>query len=247
MESNVTTLGICQEDARAECLLKSNEAYADLQRVFLRSFNVFNDAMQGIWNNYELMTDQSEGGVHRIIAGSGDEGVREREIFESILSVVSVSLTPIKRMIFEGSYVSACVLLRNSVEATIQLRKVLEGQYKTGEIGRISKEDERIRKIYGEITGLAHLFNDVFLSDVTKGHSANQNHELLTPMFRVLTPQFNFGLGQALFALHIICTVEAMSRINMYFKTYIPQKKLSEENLGQLEMCRAAAWQIFAD
>ena len=243
----MTTLGICQEGARAECLLKSNEAYADLNCVFLQSFRVFNDAMQGIWNNYELMTDQTEDGVHRIIAGSGDKGIREREIFESILSVVSVSLTPIKKMIFEGSYVSACVLLRHSIEATIQLRKVLDGQYKTGEIARISKEDERIRKIYSEITGLAHLSDDIFLSNVTKGHSANQNYELLTPMFRVLTPQFNFDLGQALFALHIICTIEAMSRINMYFETYIPQKKLSKDNIFQLEKCRAAAWQIFTE
>lgn len=66
-------------------------------------------------------------------------------------------------------------------------------------------------------------------------------------MFRVLTPQFNFDLGQALFALHIICTIEAMSRINMYFEIYIPQKKLSEDNIFQLEKCRAAAWQIFTE
>ena len=218
MESEFITLGICQEDARAECLKRSGEEFIELQKVFYRVFGVFNDAMQGIWNNYQLMTDQTNEGGLRIIAGSGDEGVREREIFESILSVVSISLTPIKRLIFEGAYVSSCILLRNSIEATIQLRKVLDGKFKSKETPRISREDDRIKTIYGEITGLAHLSDDVFLSDVTKGRSSNKTHELLTPMFRVLTPQFNSGLGKALFALHIICTVEAICRINMYLE-----------------------------
>lgn len=78
MESKSLTLGICQEAARAECLKRSNEEFLCLQKVLHRAFRVFNDTMQGIWNNFELMTDQSQSGAHRIIAGSGNEGVRER-------------------------------------------------------------------------------------------------------------------------------------------------------------------------
>ena len=247
MESEFIALGICQEEARAECLKKSGEEFVELQKVFYRVFRVFNDAMQGIWNNYQLMTDQTHDGVHRIIAGSGEEGVREREIFESILSVVSISLTPIKKLIFEGAYVSSCALLRNSIEATIQLRKVLDGKFKSKETPRISREDDRIKKIYGQITGLAHLSDDVYLSNVTKGRSATQTHELLTPMFRVLTPQFNAILGRELFALHIICTIEAICRINMYLQAHIPSRTLSEDHLGLLEECRAQAWLVFRE
>lgn len=159
--------------------------------------------------------------------------------------MVSLSLTPIKRLIFEGSYVSACVLLRNSIEATIQLRKVLDGKYKAREIARISNEDERIRRIYSKITGLAHLSDDVFLSDVTKTRPSNQTDELLTPMLRILSPQFDHDLGKSLFSLHIICTTEAVYRINLYLKNHIPSKRISDKNLSLLGNCRAAAWQTF--
>ncbi len=242
MESEFVTLGICQEDARLKCLKKSEAELGQLQTVFFRVFRIFNDAMQGIWNNYELMTKRTGSGIHRILAGSGDDGVRDREIFESILSVFSLSLAPIKRLIFEGSYVSACTLLRANIETMVQLRKVLEGQYKRGQTPRITGEDERIRRIYSEITGLAHLSDDLFLSDVTKGHSAHENHELLTPLFRVLTPQFNFGLGESLFALHIVCSIEIILHISTYLETHIPSKKISDDNLNFLKECSETAW-----
>lgn len=246
MESEWVTLGICQTEARAQCLTESEAAFGQLQAVFFRVFRVFNDAMQGIWNNYLLMTQRTECGALRIIAGSGDEGVSEREIFESILSVFSLSILPVKRLIFEGSYVSACTLLRSNIETMVQLRKVLEGRYKRYETPRITGEDERIKRIYSEITGLAHLSDDVFLSNVTKGRSTNKSHELLTPLFRVLSPQFNLDLGGNLFALHIICSIEIILRINAYLEKNIPSRRIPEKDLGCLSECSELVWSRFS-
>lgn len=242
MESKIVTLGVCQEEARLKCFNKSEAEFGQLQAVFLSVFRIFSDAMQGIWNNYELMTKKTDYGTRRVLAGSGEDDVNNREIFESILSVFSLSLLPIKRLIFEGSYTSACVLLRANIESMVQLRKVLERQYKRGEVPRITGEDERIRRIYSEITGLAHLSDELFLSHVTKGHSAHDGDELLTPLFRVLTPQFNFGLGEPLFALHIVCSIETIVRINTYLETHIPCRKISESNLSFLKGCGETAW-----
>jgi hypothetical protein len=246
MESEFVTLGICQKEAKKECLKSSEAAFDELQSVFFRVFRIFNDAMQRIWNNHELMTQKTECGALRIIAGSGDEGVREREIFESILSVFSFSLLPVKQLIFEGSYVSACTLLRSNIETMVQLRKILEGRYKTGETPRVSREDESIRRIYSEITGLAHLSDDVFLSDVTKGRSANSNYEILTPLFKMLSPQFNSGLGASLFALHIICSIEIIFRVNSYLEKNIPGRSLSVKDLSDLRECSEFVWSRFA-
>jgi hypothetical protein len=239
---DIVTLGICQKDARLKCLNNSETKLTELQSTFYHVFKVFSDAMQGIWNNFELMTRKVDGGGHLILVGSMEDGVRDREIFESILSVFSLSITPIKNLIFEGSYVSACTLLRANIEVMIQLRNVLEGQYKTRATPRITREDKRIRKIYSEITGVAHLSDDLILSNLTKGHSAHENHELLTPMFRVLTPQFNFRFAEALFALHIACSVEIIFRINKYFETHMPDKKLSDRDLCCLKQCSEIAW-----
>jgi len=242
MESEFVTLGICQEDARLKCLKKSKAEFGELQVDFFRVFRVFNDAMQGIWNDYELMTKRVDGGGYLVLAGSEEDGVPDREIFESILSVFSLSLLPIKRLIFEGSYVSACTLLRANIEVMVQLRKVLEGNYKRKETPRVTREDERIKVIYGKITGLAHLSDDLFLSNVTRGHSAHENDELLTPLFRMLTPQFNSALGESLFALHIVCSIEIIFRINTYLETHMPSKQISVEELDCLRECSETVW-----
>ena len=241
MESEIVTLGICQEKARLKCIKKSTSEFKKLQAAFYEVFRIFNDAMQGIWNNYELII-QNENGIHRILATLEDDEANNRKIFESILSVFSLSLTPIKRLIFEGSYVSACTLLRANIEAMVQLRKVLRGQYKRRQTPRITEEDERIKRIYSKITGLAHLSDDLYLSDVTKGHSSIENDELLTPLLRVLTPQFNHNLGEGLFSLHIACSVEIIFRINTYLETHIPSKKISSESLSTLNECSKTAW-----
>lgn len=246
MESEYVTLGICQAEAKKGCIKKSEAAFREIQAIFFRVFRIFNDAMQRIWNNHELMTQKTECGVLLIIAGSGEEGVREREIFESILSVFSFSLLPVKQLIFEGSYVSACTLLRSNIETMVQLRKILDGRYKSGETPRVSGEDERIRKMYGEITGLAHLSDDVFLSKVTKGRSANSSYEILTPLFRMLSPQFNSALGANLFALHIICSIEIIFRVNSYLEKNIPDRSISEKDLNDLRECSEFVWLRFA-
>lgn len=242
MESEHITLGICQKNSRLKCLEKSKIEFNELQPVFFQVFDVFNDVMHGIWNNYELTVSKDEVGIHRILAASKESKIQNRIIFESILSVFSLSLIPIKNLIFEGSYISACTLLRSNIEAMVQLRKILEGRHKDGQIPRISEENEPLRRIYSKITGLAHLSDSPFLSNVTKGHSAIDSDELLTPLLRVLTPQFNSNLGEEIFALHITCSIEIILRINTYLETHIPSKRISEENLALLAEHNKTAW-----
>lgn len=246
MKPEYITLGICQADARSKCLKQSEASFDQLQDAFSRVFRVFNDAMQRIWNNYGLMVQKTECGSHRIIAGSGGEGVGDREIFESILSVFALSILPIRQLIFEGSYVSACTLLRSNIETMVQLRKVLKGEYKRGKTPKISGEDERIKRIYSEITGLAHLSDDLFLSDITKGHSAVESFDVVTPMFRVLAPQFNHGFGKCLFALHIICFMEIMALINEYLEKNIPGRSIPENDFQSLSGINEFLWSTFS-
>lgn len=243
MEIIFTTLGVCQDKARNKCVSRSKHELSDLNRTYAEVFNVVSDTLHQIWNNFELMTTTDwEGHGHLILNNSDMPGVSNREKFESILSVFTLGLSPIKTMIFEGSYVQSCTLLRSSIETMVQLKKILEDKYKDQQTPRISNLDEKLRRVYSDLTGLAHLSDSEVLSRITKG-SYDNGETLLTPLLRILTPQFNDGLSQVLFSIHIICTIETILLIDEYLNTNIPEKAIDSSVLERLKGQCVTIWE----
>ncbi|WP_156476499.1 hypothetical protein [Aeromonas enteropelogenes] len=242
MEKQFTTLGICQEKARNKCVTRSEHELSDLNRTYMEVFHVVSNTLHPIWNNFELMTTTDwEGPGHLILNNSGLPGVSNREKFESILSVFTLGLSPIKTMIFEGSYVQSCTLLRSSIETMVQLKKILEDKYIDKQTPRISNLDEKLRRIYSDLTGLAHLSDSEFLSHITKG-SYDNGEALLTPLLRTLTPQFNSGLSQFLFSIHIVCAIETILLIDEYLNTNVPEKAIDSSVLCRLKDQCVTIW-----
>gem|GEM_PF-2443298 len=208
-------------------------------------FRVVSDTLNPIWNNYELMTTKDWGGPGHLILNNSDmPGVSNREKFESILSVFALGLSPIKTMIFEGSYVQSCILLRSNIETMVQLKKILEDKYKDKQTPRISNLDEKLRRIYSDLTGLAHLADSEFLTYITKGKYDN-GEELLTPLLRTLTPQFNIDLSSFLFSIHIICSIETVLLIDEYLNKNIPEKVIDSSVLERLKEQCVTIWETY--
>lgn len=245
MEKQWTTLGICQEKARNKCVTRSEHELFDLNRTYKEVFSVVSNILNPIWNNFELMaTTDWEGPGYLLLINSGLPGVSNREKFESILSVFTLGLSPIKTMIFEGSYVQSCTLLRSSIETMVQLKKILEDKYIDKQTPKISNLDEKIRRIYSELTGLAHLSDSKFLSHITKGSYDYDNSEaLLTPLLRTLTPQFNSGLSQFLFSIHIVCAIETILLIAEYLNRNVSEKAIDGDVLCGLKDQCVTIWE----
>lgn len=242
MEEMFTTLGACQKKARHKCFNKSTEKLYSLQNIFIEVFKVVSNILDQICNDYRLMTTSDWGGPGLLILnGSGLPGVDNREKFESILSVFSLGLIPIKTLIFEGSYVQSCTLLRSSIEIMVQLREILDNKYKDKKTPKISGLDEKMRRIYSELTGLAHLSDSEFLSSVTKGNY-DSGEALLTPLFRVLTPQFNEGLSNILFSIHIVSSIEIILLIDEYINANISGNKIKRDTIEKLKVQSLTIW-----
>ncbi|WP_017216664.1 hypothetical protein [Pseudoalteromonas sp. NJ631] len=242
MENEFITLGICQEKSRRKCFNHSTKSLAELNKIFVEVFHVVSDTLHPIWNNFELMTTTDwDGPGYLILNGSGKPGVDNREKFESILSIFALGLSPVKKLIFEGAYVQSCTLLRSNIEIMVQLKKILEDKYVEKQTPRISNLDEKMRRIYSELTGLAHLSDSKFLSSITKG-SYYSGEALLTPLLRVLTPQFNEGLSKALFSIHVVCSIEIILLIDEYLNTNIPDKAIKRSVVERLKDQSVTIW-----
>ncbi|MBO0405766.1 hypothetical protein ACE1OG_06280 [Aeromonas hydrophila] len=245
MENSVTTLGVCQDKARNKCVSRSNYELSELNRTYVEVFHVVSDTLHPIWNNFNLITTADWGGPgYLILSNSNMPGISNREKFESILSVFALGLNSIKRMIFEGSYVQSCTLLRSSIETMVQLRKILEDKYVDKQTPRVSNLDEKLRRVYSDLTGLAHLSDSEFLSHITKG-SYDNGEALLTPLLRTLTPQFNDSLSQFLFSIHIVCAIETILLIDEYLNANIPQNAMNKSVVDRLKDQCLTIWKQY--
>lgn len=237
-----STLEICQDKAREKCIVQSEGSLVSLSNIFDDVLNVTSNTLNRIWNNYELMTTSDWGGAgDLILTGSGQPGIDNREKFESILSVFSLGLIPVKNMIYEGAYVQSSTLLRSNIEILVQLRKILDEKYEDNKTPRISHLDLNMRKIYSELTGLAHLSDSVFLANITKGNNVS-GEALLTPLQRTLTPYFNIGFSEGMFSLHIVTSIEIIFLIDEYLNSNILDNSVSEDTIERLRNYTLDIW-----
>jgi hypothetical protein len=235
-----STLDIAQSNAREQCISNSEKYLASLETEFSKVFQVTSDTLHGIWNNYELMVTSGEK-IHAILSGSELPGVDGREKFESILSAFCLGLTPIKDLIYEGAYVQSSILLRSNIEILVQLKKILNGIYKDKETPNISRLKKELRKIYSELTGLAHLSDSKLLTHFTKGGDIS-NSALVTPLFRTLTPVFKQEIGEVLFSLHIVTSIDIIILVGEYLNSNIPSKPIPSESINQIKNICLDIW-----
>jgi hypothetical protein len=229
-----TALGINQRKCREKCRTISHEK----MHVQIKNYNyvidALNEILYPIWNKFDLVApyDKDYGG-NVILVNSNGEGVKLRERFESLLSVFTLSLHPIKELILDGSYIQAGILIRSSIENTIQFKNILADEYKDKKTPNIKSLSPEMKISYSNITGLAHLSDEELLKKLTRGRVDGSN-SLVTPLLRTLTPYFDEEEAKYLFSLLIVSAIENIILINEYLELVLPRYSAPAEYIYDL-------------
>ena len=141
----------------------------------------------------------------------------ERE-WEATFSTVHMADAPITRLICEGFYLQAIVLLRQQLEGMSQLQHILDRSRDRNfnRAPKVGNLPESIRSLYQELSQGAHLATHNLASIQAPFATTDDNLFALLPYQHSIIPKFNQEVADTLLRVHVEHRRELLARFKLY-------------------------------
>lgn len=221
-----STLGIQLEKAAKENIALSVKT-GPILNVNLQIARILSSRIRRICT-FECMVIESDAGYSVII----DEKRRE---FEVLMACYAAGLRISEISILEGSYSQACCLLRQDIESLTHLTHVLKDTRKGKKAPNIAVLELQMKKIYSDLTEVAHLTSD----EILRGFSALSHHHpadrITLPMGADCLPCYRRDICNVLLGIRALTMICIIGVFEKYIKMYFPQLAISSEIMNGLK------------
>lgn len=123
--------------------------------------------------------------------------------WEVTFSVVNMANRGIVRLTLEGYYLQAVSLLRQELEGVAQLKHITLGTRPNGKAPNIKVLDERLRKVYRELSQGTHLTSDQMAALQAPLLTGRERLIAQLPHGPSLLPRFSHHVAKTIFEIHV--------------------------------------------
>jgi hypothetical protein len=226
MMLNFSTLGMELDKAAKENLALSLKT-GPILNVNLQAARILSSRIRRICT-FECMVIENDVGYSVII----DEKRRE---FEVLMACYAAGLRISEISILEGSYSQACCLLRQDIESLTHLTHVLKDTRKGKKAPNIAVLELQMKKVYSDLTEVAHLTSDEILRDFSALSHHHPADRITLPMGADCLPCYRRGVCNVLLGIRALTMICIIGVLEKYIKMYFPHLVMSSETMEELK------------